>query len=616
MSTSGARHPVKGFERIADALAESGVECIFGVLGDDTGPLIVATNERGIRYIFARHENQAVAMADGYSRATGRTGVVTVTGGPGFSNAITAINSAYRGKSRICVLVGTGNVAEDDLESEAIRTTPPVNWLKYFPQTAVLDILGISSVKPASVNSAWQETHRAMRKAASETVVLVLPRDVLEGAVDHAPMLEPRPAGLGQARQISNTAPQVPLYCGGEAPTDTVGVLHETSHASGPGVTAAGVDAAAGLNKEPVAPRAEQISAVADVLQETWAINRPLILAGRGALDAGTESALRRLGELTGALMATTLHANALFHGDPYNVGICGTYASPVASELIPQADCVLVFGAGLNGLTTYKNTLFPKAMIIQVDTDPAAFGRFVDVEMEIAADTRLTAEMLVAELERRAHAVEGFRSGEVRDLIKGFQPRHGVQDKSGSGMIDPRILMIELDRILPRSRILCADGGQQARFAIRYVHVEKSRNFLQASDAGAIGLGMGSAIGAAVSRPGEVVLAAIGDASMMMTLGDLETAIRLRLPILVVVSNDEALGSEVNFLSEQGLPTEVALTPSPSFAAIAQSMGGQAATVRSPDDLSVVERWLQESPGGPLVLDCRINPEIRAHVL
>ena len=574
MSTSGAQQPPKGFERIADALAESGVECIFGVLGDDTGPLIVATSERGIRYIFARHENQAVAMADGYSRATGRTGVVTVTGGPGLSNAITALNSAHRGKSRVCVLVGTGNVAEDDLEPEAIRATPPVNWLKYFPQTAVLDILGISSVKPASVNSAWQETHLAMRKAASETVVLVLPRDVLEGAVD------------------------------------------ETSPASGPGITAAGVDAAAGLNKEPVAPQAEQISAVADVLQETWAINRPLILAGRGALDAGTESALRRLGELTGALMATTLHANAFFHGDPYNVGICGTYASPVASELIPQADCVLVFGAGLNALTTYKNTLFPKAMIIQVDTDPAAFGRFVDVEMEIAADTRLTAEMLVAELERRAHAVEGFRSGEVRDLIKGFQPRHGVQDKSGSGMIDPRILMIELDRILPPSRILCADGGQQARFAIRYVHVEKSRNFLQASDAGAIGLGMGSAIGAAVSRPGEVVLAAIGDASMMMTLGDLETAIRLRLPILVVVSNDEALGSEVNFLSEQGLPTEVALTPSPSFAAIAQSMGGQAATVRSPDDLSVVERWLQESPGGPLVLDCRINPEIRAHVL
>ena len=573
MSTSGAQQPPKGFERIADALAESGVECIFGVLGDDTGPLIVATSERGIRYIFARHENQAVAMADGYSRATGRTGVVTVTGGPGFSNAITAINSAHRGKSRICVLVGTGNVAEDDLEPDTIRSTPPASWLKFFPQTAVSALLGIASVKPASVNSAWQDTHLAMRKAASGAVVLVLPRDVLEGRVE------------------------------------------DESKVSVPSSTATGADANTGL-KEPVAPQAEQISAVADLLQETWAINRPLILAGRGALGAGAESALKRLGELTGALMATTLHANALFQGDPYNVGICGTYASPVASELIPQADCVLVFGAGLNSLTTYKNTLFPKAMVIQVDTDPAAFGRFVDVEVAIGADTRLTAEMLVAELERRAHAAEGFRSPEQRDLIANFRPDHGVQDKSGAGMIDPRMLMIELDRILPRQRILCADGGQQARFAIRYIGVERARNFLQASDAGAIGLGMGSAIGAAVARPGEVVLAAIGDASMMMALGDLETAIRLRLPILVVVSNDEALGSEVNFLSEQGLPTEVALTPSPSFAAIAESMGAQAATVRSPDDLRVVERWLQESPGVPLVLDCRINPEIRAHFL
>jgi len=563
MSGLGAHKPMKGFERIADALAAAGVECIFGVLGDDTGPLIVATTERGIRYIFVRHENQAVAMADGYSRATGRTGVVTVTGGPGFSNAITAINSAHRGKSRVCVLVGTGNVAEDDLEPDTIRSTPPASWLKFFPQTAVLDTLGIASVKPERANSAWQDTRLAMQQASSATVVLILPRDVLEGTVDQQEVcLEP---------------------------------ASESAHT-------------------PTPPTEEQINAVADLLEETWAINRPMILAGRGALDAGAAPALRRLGELTGALMATTLHANALFHGDPYNIGICGTYSTPVASELIPQTDCILVFGAGLNSLTTYKNTLFPKAMIIQVDNDPAAFGRFVDVEVAIQADTRLTAERLLAELERRAHVSEGFRTAEVREKISGFKASQGVRDKSEAGLIDPRTLMVELDRMLPLARILCADGGQQARFAIRYVPVTRERNFLQASDAGSIGLGMGLAIGAAVARPNEWVMAAIGDASMMMALGDLETAIRLELPILVVISNDEALGSEVNFLSEQGLPTDVALTPSPSFAAIAESMGAQAATVRSPEDLKVVENWLKNRPAGPLVLDCRINPEVRAH--
>lgn len=561
MSTLGAHKPAKGFERIADALAEAGVDCIFGVLGDDTGPLITAITERGICYIFVRHENQAVAMADGYSRVTGRTGVATVTGGPGFSNAITAINSAHRGRSRICVLVGTGNVAEDDLEPGTIRSTPPASWLKYFPQSAVLGLLGICAVKPDSADSAWHETQIAMQYASSRTVVLILPRDVLEGVIDD---------------------------------DSDVSVIEATARAT--------------------VPDAQQISTVAELLQETWAINRPLILAGRGAVSSGAATALKRLGELTGALMATTLHANALFYDDLYNVGICGTYSTSVASELIPQTDCVLVFGAGLNALTTYKNTLFPKAMIIQIDTDPAAFGRFVDVEIGIQADIRQTVEMLVAELERRNHTAEGFRTAEVRNAIAEYRASDGVQDKSVSGLIDPRTLMIELDKILPAQRILCADGGQQARFAIRYIPVVQARNFLQASDAGSIGLGMGTAIGAAIARPGELVVAAIGDASMMMALGDLETAVRLRLPILVVVSNDEALGSEVNFLSEQGLPTEVALTPSPSFATIAQSMGAQAATIRSPDDLDVVQRWLQESPGVPLVLDCKINPEIRAH--
>lgn len=552
-----------GYEMVADALATAGVECIFGVLGDDTGPLVLAATERGIRYVFARHENQAVSMADGYSRVTGRTGVATVTGGPGFSNAITAINSAHRGGSRVCVLIGTGNVAEDDHERSRIRTTPPASWLKYFPQAAVLEVLGIRLVKPESATSARRATQVALDCARRRTTVLLLARDVLQGT-----------AG-----------------CGSD-------------------VAAPGADAIPTM----AAPDPEQISTVADLLQETWAVNRPLILAGRGAVASGAAPALRRLGELTGALLATTLHANALFHGDPYNLGICGTYANPVASELIPQSDCVLVFGAGLNSLTTYKNTLFPKAMIIQVDTDEAAFGRFVDVEMGVKGDTRKVAEMLVAELERRGHAAEGFRTAAPSAAIAGYRPSDGIKDKSTSQLIDPRTLMIKLDRILPPERILCVDGGQQARFAIRYIHVEQSQNFAQASDAGAIGLGIGTAIGAAVSRPGELVVAAIGDASMMMSLGDLETAVRLQLPILVVVSNDEALGSEVNFLTEHGMDPEIAKTPSPSFTAIAAAMGARAETIRTPDDLVVVERWLRDGPNGPLVLDCRINPEIRAH--
>jgi len=550
-----------GYERVADALVEAGVECIFGVLGDDTGPLIHATSQRGIRYIFARHENQAVSMADGYSRATGRTGVATVTTGPGLSNAITAIHSAHRGNSRICVLVGAGNVEENDLDPDVVRSIGPASWLKFFPQTAVLKQIGVCSVKPTSAGTAWRETRKAMDLAASRTVVLVLPRNALDDAVV-------------------------------EEAKDYMPENHQSS-----------------------APDAGQVSSLADLLQESWAINRPVILAGRGAVNANAGASLARLGELTGALLATSLPANGMFYGNPFNIGICGTYATSLASEFITQADCVLAFGAGLNALTTYKNSLFPKAMVVQVDLDPNAFGKFVDIEMGIHGDCKDVADMLIAELEKRSHKAEGFRTAQVRDAIAGFSASAGIKDKSTEQLIDPRTLMIELDRILPGNRILCADGGQQSRFSIRYIHVEKARNFMQASEAGSIGLGMGLAIGTAVARPGELVVASIGDASMMMALGDLETAVRLKLPILVLVVNDEALGSEVNFLLEQGLPTEVALTQSPSFAAIAQSMGAHAATVRNIQDLKVIEPWLK-NPDVPLVLDCRINPDIRAHFL
>jgi thiamine pyrophosphate-dependent acetolactate synthase large subunit-like protein len=337
-----------------------------------------------------------------------------------------------------------------------------------------------------------------------------------------------------------------------------------------------------------------------------------LILAGRGAVLSGAAPALRRLGELTGGLLATTLRATGLFSGDPYDVGVCGTFATPVASDLITQADCVLAFGAALNHMTTYNNTLFPKAMVVHVDADEAAIGRFVDAGLAIRADARQVAEALVSELERRGHSVTGFRTPATREAIAAYRIGDGVRDQGTPDLIDPRVLMLELDRILPRGRILCADTGQHARFAIRYLRVERPENLVQASEAGSIGLGIGTGIGAAIGRPGELIVVAVGDGGMMMSLGDLETAVRLRLPMLVVVSNDEALGAEVNVLSDLGMETRLAKIPSPSFEAVAAALGARAATVRSAADLGVVAQWLRDRADTPLVLGCRVNPEVR----
>ncbi|MEO8754854.1 MAG: thiamine pyrophosphate-binding protein, partial [Casimicrobiaceae bacterium] len=232
---------VRVYDVVADALVAADVACLFGVMGEDTAPLVVAVAARGIRYYAARHENQAVAMADGYSRASGRTGVATVTGGPGVTNALTAINTAHRAGSRVLILTGAGRPAEDDLDPAVIRQSTVASWLKHFPHATALGGLGIEVMRPQSAQSAEADTKAAIARARRGTVVLVLARQLLlETAV--------------QSR-------------------------HHDHIADG---------------WEPRRPEDGDIAALADALQETWAIRRPIILAGRGAAWSDAAQALAR----------------------------------------------------------------------------------------------------------------------------------------------------------------------------------------------------------------------------------------------------------------------------------------------------------------------------------
>ena len=552
--------PLRVYEAVARALVADGVEAVFGLMGDDTAAMVVAIEGSGIAYHGARHENQAVAMADGYARVTRRVGIAPVPGGPGFSNALTAINTARRASSGIVVIVGAGRSGEDDHDDAVVRAGSRVGWLKHLPQLAVCESIGIAALRPATAEDAVRDTRRAFARARrGETVVLILGRDVLGQEID----------GGAVARFA------VP--------------------ATGPGP----------------APSHADVVAFADLLQETWAVSRPVILAGRGALASDAGPALRRLGELTGAVLATTLRAPALFAGDPFAIGMSGTYATSIGSELLLQADCVLAFGASLNKFTTHEHTLFPQALVVHVDTDSGAIGRFVDAGLAIQADARLAAEAVVAELERREHTTSGFRTPELATRIAAFRPSDEVRDQSTPDLIDARTLMLELDRILPADRVLTIDAGHHSRFSIRYLRVERPENFVQSVDGGSIGLGIGTAIGAAVGRPEATVVLGVGDAGLLMSIGDLETAVRLNLPLIVIVSNDHALGSEVKVLSELGLPTDLAKIPAPSFAAVATALGAEGHTVTSVADLHRIADRLRVRPAGLLLLDCRVNPEV-----
>jgi thiamine pyrophosphate-dependent acetolactate synthase large subunit-like protein len=302
-----------------------------------------------------------------------------------------------------------------------------------------------------------------------------------------------------------------------------------------------------------------------------------------------------------------------LFAGDPFYLGVCGTFATSLGGDVFTQADPVLVFGATLNPFTTYANDLFRRTRIIQFDSDPAAFGRFIDVEPEFAilADARLAAEALVAELERRGTQSTGIRSGELRERIASFDPRVDFRDESLADLIDPRTLMLALHRILPVERTVVVDPGHHMVFSARYLGVTRPQDFVLPIEAGAIGVGMGPAIGATFARPGTPCVLGEGDGGFMMALADLETAVRYSCPLVVVVSNDMALGAEVVFLESIGQPTDLARHSTPSFAAVAQALGAEGYTVRTVDDLGPLAERFQRPLRGPVVLDCYVNPQV-----
>jgi thiamine pyrophosphate-dependent acetolactate synthase large subunit-like protein len=362
-------------------------------------------------------------------------------------------------------------------------------------------------------------------------------------------------------------------------------------------------------------PPPVSIAAVADLLSEA---RRTAIIAGRGAVLAGAGDELERLGALIGAVLATSAPANGLFAGRPYSLGISGGFASPLAAEILPQADVVIVAGASVNHWTTKHGALIAKdARVVQIDTEARAIGRNRPVDIPVLGDVRATAALLSDELKRRGHFRAGFRTTPLAEQIAARRWRdEPYEDASTKQWIDPRTLTIEIDRLLPSERAVAVDSGHFLGYPSMYIDVPDAQAWIFPNGFQAVGLGLGNAIGAAVARPERPTVAAIGDGGAFMALAELETAVRLRLKLLVVIYDDNAYGAEVHHFEPMGHDVSMVRFPDADLAAIAQACGAAAAVVRKVDDLQAIERWLADPSPGPLVLDAKVNPTICAEWL
>ncbi|QEE60435.1 thiamine pyrophosphate-binding protein [Salinibacterium sp. dk2585] len=353
----------------------------------------------------------------------------------------------------------------------------------------------------------------------------------------------------------------------------------------------------------PVRAGASQQS-VREVLELLAEAERPVIVAGRGAWGAGAD--LRELGARIGALLVTSAAGRGLFVDDDWALDIMGGFATDGAAELVQDADVVLAFGVALNNWTTRSGSLLANAKVVQVDDRLDAIGWHRPVDVGVWGDAREVAQALVREL---PGSRVGYRSDEVAVKVREsrYWADQAVESRAEERRVDPRELSNALEHILPTERVVVPDGGNFACYPAAHLRVPDERGFCFPASFQSIGLALSSAIGAAVASPERLVVAGIGDGGFMMSLVELDTAVRLGLGMVIVIYNDSAYGAEVHHFEHVTDQLETVVFPETDLAAIARGFGCDAITVETLDDVDAVSLWLAGPRDRPLVIDAKV---------
>lgn len=543
---------------VGRTLSQLGVGHVFGVVGSGNFHVTNSLRQHGVPFTAARHEGGAAVMADAYARMSERVGVLSVHQGCGLTNALTGIGEAAKSRTPLLVLAA-------DTDPAVVRSNFAVD------QDALARAVGAVPERVHSAGSAVDDTVRAFRTALHEhrTVVLNLPLDVQD-----------RPAPEDAPLTVSPPA-----------------------------------------RPAPVRPAAESVASLVALVR---AAERPVFVAGRGARGAGPQIAA--LARHAGALLATSAVASGLFEGEEFSLGISGGFSSPLTAELITGSDLLVGWGCALNMWTMRHGRLIsPGTRVVQVDLEDAALGAHRPIDLGVLGDTAATARDALALLrEIQPEPAPKLRVPETAARISAESRWQDlpIDDTSTADRIDPRLLTAALDRILPRERIVSVDSGNFMGYPSTHLSVPDQFGFCFTQAFQSVGLGLGTAIGAATARPDRLPVLGTGDGGFLMSVSELETAVRLGLALVVVVYNDAAYGAEVHHFAsgdtfspgdtgpERGSELGTVVFPDTDIAALARGSGASGITVRTIEDLDGVTDWLAGDRSGPLVVDAKITSD------
>jgi acetolactate synthase-1/2/3 large subunit len=538
---------MKVFQAISDAIKGEEVQVAFALMGDANQNLIVDLGERhGIKIVNFRHEQNAVAAADGYARfSDGKLGVALVTAGPGLTNTATSLVAARVHRSPVLVFAGATSVGE-------------LHSPQRFDQVAFSQLLAGAGAMLESPGSLTVQLDLAFGRVRRQLGPYVLN---LPGNIQNA-----------------------------DAPEDWSYKPGYSGH-------------------QPTLPSGGALSAAARILAEA---RSPAILAGRGAVRGRAATSIAKLARYLQAPIASTLPAKGFCSDHPLWVGVSGGLGEGLALPCLAASDVLLVVGASLNQWTTHHGDLTRGKVILQIDADLEAFGNFARADVVLNGDARETAQALL-ECVRQCVPFERNSNKSLQEKIEIEWQKFNAPisyETCAEGTIDPRQAVREIDRLLPVDRLVVAAGGHAGYLVCQMLKLSSPENWNYTIDFGALGQGLATAIGAAFARPGQRIYHLTGDGEFMMNISDFQTAVAYKLPMTVIILNDQGFGQERHDLEHKNLPIKYAMQASPDFAKLAEGFGGSGFRFDTPDSLSGLSMALQSAEDfeGPTLIDIRIN--------